>query len=93
MASHFLITLSDSNSTRLVPVGVHSGMDITIQNVNSSGYIYLGGEGVSSSSYGYRIMPNHAISFELPGVDSLYAVASEDGMSVAILRTGLEIGV
>jgi hypothetical protein len=93
MAIHSLISLSDNTATRLVPLGIHSGMDITIQNANSSGYIYIGGESVTSSNYGYRIMPNHAISFELPGVDSLYAVASEDGMSAAILRTNLEIGV
>lgn len=92
MATHSLITLSDSTATRLVPTGIHSGIDITIQSVSSSGYIYIGGEDVSASSYGYRIMPNHAISLELPGPDSLYAVASEDGMPVAILRTGLEIG-
>jgi hypothetical protein len=93
MASHSLITLSDSQKTRLTPNGTHSGRDITIQNVNSSGYIYLGGDNtVSSTNYGFRILPNQAISFELPGKDALYAIASTNGMSVAVLQTNLEKG-
>jgi hypothetical protein len=92
MATHNLFTLSNSEKSRLTPPGVHSGMDITIQNVNASGYIYVGGIDVSSSNYGYRIQPNHAISFELPGTDSLYAIASAPDMKAAVLQTNLEKG-
>lgn len=89
--NHNLITLN-SSAVRVSPPGVHSGMDITIQNVNPSGYIYVGAENVSSSSYGFRISPNHAISFELPGTDSLYVIASASGLKVAVLQTNLEKG-
>lgn len=93
MAEHLLTTLSNTVATRLTPAGVHSGMDVTIQNVNDSGYIYVGtDETVSSTSYGFRILPNHAISFELPGTDALFAIASTSGMSAAILKTNLEKG-
>jgi hypothetical protein len=68
-------------------------MDITIQNVNLYGYIYIGGEAtLSEESYGYRVSPGHAISLELPGSDSIYAVASDEDMKVAILKTNLENG-
>jgi hypothetical protein len=93
MATHSLTVLSNASVTRLTPNGVHSGMDITIQNVNSSGYIYLGGnDTVSSTNYGFRILPNQAIAFELPGKDALFAIASTNGMSVAVLQTNLEKG-
>jgi hypothetical protein len=92
MVKHELITLSNSTATRLTPNGIHSGLDITLQNVNSDGYIYVGGEDVSSSDYGYRISPNHAISFELPGQSALYAIASSSGLQVATLKTNLEAG-
>ena len=93
MSIHTLTTLSNSTATRLTPNGGHSGMDITLQNVNTSGYIYIGGEGVTSSNYGYRISANSAISFELPGYDSLYAIASTTSMSVAVLSIGLETNI
>jgi hypothetical protein len=92
MTTHSLTTLSSSSATRLTPAGTHSGMDITLQNVNSSGYIYIGSSSVSSTNYGFRIMPNHSISFELPGKDSLYAIASINSMKVAVIQTGIEVG-
>jgi hypothetical protein len=67
-------------------------MDITIQNIHASAYVYIGGEGVTSSSYGYRLSPNTAISFELPGKDALYAISGTNGSQVAVIKTNLENG-
>lgn len=92
MTIHSLITLSSSTATRLTPNGLHSGMDITIQNVDESAYVYVGGEDVTTSNYGYRLMPNAAISFELPGRDALYAVSDTNGSQIAVLKTNLETG-
>ena len=90
MANHEIVNLSTTVAVRLTPLGTHSGMDITLQNVNSSGYVYVGAEDVTSSSYGFRILPNHSISFELAGLDSLYAIASSADMDLAVLRIDLE---
>jgi hypothetical protein len=90
MANHQLYSISNTEITRLTPEGIHSGIDITLQNVSSSGYIYVGGENVSDTSYGYRLLPNHAISFELPGKDSLHVIASAPGTQLAVLEIGLE---
>lgn len=92
MTSHVKLTLSNTAETRLTPSGVHSGMDITVQNVDGSAYVFLGGEGVTSSDYGFRIAPGAAISFELPGKDVLYAISDTNGSSIAVLKTNLESG-
>ncbi len=90
---HSLTTLSNTSATRLTPNGTHSGIDITLQNVNASGYIYIGGDSeISDTNYGFRIMPNHSISFELPGKDELYAIASINEIKVAVIKTNLESG-
>jgi hypothetical protein len=65
-------------------------MDITIQNVDDSAYVYLGGEGVTGSDYGYRLAPGTAWSVELPGLDALYAISSVNNSKVAIIKMGLE---
>lgn len=75
---------------RITPNGIHSGMDITIQNVNESGNIYVGGEGVSTTNYGYKLLPGAAISFELPGKDAIYLIADNADSEAAILTIGLE---
>jgi hypothetical protein len=92
MTTHALTTLSNSTATRLTPNGIHSGMDVTIQNVHDTAYVYIGGEGVTSLDYGYRIAPGHAISWELPGKDALYAITDTNNSKIAILKTNLEAG-
>ena len=88
--AHSLVTLSNSSATRLTPLGAHGGLDVTIQNVNATGYIYVGGEGITSSNYGFRILPNHSISFELASNDALYALSSVNSMSAATIQISLE---
>lgn len=92
MTEHSLISLSHTEALRLTPLGKHSGMDITLQNVNESGYVYIGGENVTTESFGYRLAPASAISFELPGRNSLYAISDTNGAQIAVLKTGLETG-
>ncbi len=92
MTLHAHTTLSNTTATRLSPNGLHSGMDITIQNIHESAYVYVGGEGVTASNYGYRIAPSAAFSIELPGQDALYAISTVNSSKVAILQTGLETG-
>ena len=92
MTQHALTTLSNTTATRLTPNGIHSGMDITVQNVNDTAYVYLGGEDVSTSNYGYRIAPNNAWSIELPGMDALYAISDVNASYAAILKTNIETG-
>ena len=90
MTIHAHKTLSDTSATRLTPNGIHSGMDITIQNIHESAYVYIGGEGVTASNYGYRIAPGAAFSIELPGQDALYAISNVNSSKVSTLKTGLE---
>jgi hypothetical protein len=65
-------------------------MDITLQNVNETAYVYVGGEGVTTTNYGYRISPNNGIAFELAEPDALYAVSDVNGSKVAVIQVGLE---
>lgn len=92
MTQHALTVLSNTTATRLTPNGIHSGMDITIQNVNDTAYVYIGGEDVSTSDYGYRIAPNNAWSIELPGMDALYAISDVNSSYAAVLKTNIETG-
>lgn len=88
---HNLYTIG-TTAVPVSPTVTHSGMDITVQNVSPSGFIYVGGEGVTELNYGYRISPNHAISLELSGRCELYAVGSAAGLKAAVLITELEVG-
>lgn len=90
MSIHNLQALSNSQATRLSPNGTHSGTDITIQNVHESAYVYIGAANVTNLSYGFRLAPGSAISFELPPKDYIYAISDTNGSEVAVFMTGLE---
>lgn len=90
MTQHNIYSLSASSATLVSPAGTHSGCDITIQNINASGYVYVGGESVTTTDYGFRILPNHSISFELIGKDHLYLVSSTNGLNAAVIMIALE---
>lgn len=90
MTTHSKLYIWDA-STRLSPAGTHSGVDITIQNLDSVNPIYLGGPEVNSNNFGYRLAAGNAISFELPGQDAIYAYSDYE-VETAVLTTGLEFG-
>ena len=92
MTTHSLTPLPNSSATLLTPEGTHSGMDITLQNVHATAIVYIGGTGVSSNNYGYRLDPGTAFSIELAGRDALYAITDTNGSKVAVLKSSLESG-
>jgi hypothetical protein len=56
---------------------------LSIQNIMSSGYAYLGNENVSSENYGHKLYPGQSFSIEMAPSDQLFAVG-DSGVSVAI---------
>lgn len=90
--THAVISLSNTEATRLTPNGLHSGIDITVQNLHDSTYVYLGGAGVNPEDFGYRLAPGAAWSVELSGASPLYAISDTNNSYIAILKTSLEVG-
>lgn len=88
MTTHSIITLTTSPKLVSLPA-VHSTADITIQNLSEDANVYIGGSAVSTSSYGYKLAANTAISFVLRGNDELYAVTDAAlGSTIAVLTLG-----
>ena len=90
MTTHEHVTLSDSAATLVTTPGIHSGADVTIQNIDEDATVYIGGEGVTSTDYGYRLSPGAAWSVELSGNDHIYAISDTDASKVAVLKVNLE---
>lgn len=88
--THNTIQLGNTEPIAVSVTGQHAGRDITIQNISDTAYVYLGGEGVDSENFGYRIAPHGAWSVELRQQEVIYAVTSENGSYVAVIQLGLE---
>ena len=87
---HEVIALSNSTATELTPGGRHSGLDLTVQNVDETAIVYIGGESVTAASYGFKLTPGAGFSIELNPNDRLYAISDTDASEAALLRALLE---
>lgn len=91
MTTHAVHTLTTAGTAyEIIPMREGNGRDVTIQNNNTSAAILIGGPGVTTSNYGFNIMPNAAISFELDGADSIWAISSTANATVNTLIVKLE---
>jgi hypothetical protein len=55
---------------------------MSIQNIMTTGFAYLGNENVSSSNYGHKLYPGQSFTIELAPNDKLFAVG-DSGVSIA----------
>lgn len=83
---HKIVSLSTTTPSALTYEDtVQSSYTLVVQNNNDSGYVYLGSNNVSTSSYGYKLFPGQGLTVELSAFNRMYAVSSNGGMTVALL--------
>ena len=59
---------------------------LVIQNINDSGYVYVGGYNVSDTDFGFKIYPQQAFTVELRPLDKIYAVGDALDISVMVIE-------
>jgi hypothetical protein len=64
------------------------GQTINIQNPSGGADVYLGGEGVTTTSYGYLLGASTSFSVELQDDEKVYAVVASGTQTVNIFRQG-----
>jgi hypothetical protein len=64
------------------------GQTINVQNPAGGADVYLGGAGVTTTSYGYLLKAETNFSVELQDDEKLYAVVASSTQTVNILRQG-----
>ena len=87
---HQKLTLSDATPTELTPGKNHSGFDLTVQNVDETANMYIGGANVTAENYGFKLEPGNGFSIELNPRNQLFIISDTDGANAALLRVFLE---
>ena len=64
------------------------GQTISVQNPAGGADVFLGGEGVTTASYGFLLGAGIVFSVELQDDEKLYAVVASSTQTVNILRQG-----
>lgn len=88
---HETVTLTTSDTAyEIIPKLGGNGKDVTIQNNNASAMVFIGGPEVSTSDYGFKLIPGTAISFNLDPKENVYGASDTDGATVNIMRMNPE---
>lgn len=69
--------------------GGKDGSTISVQNPTGGATVFIGGAGVTTSSYGFSLGAATTFTIELNQGETLYGVVASSTQSVAVLRQGV----
>jgi hypothetical protein len=65
------------------------GQTVLVQNPTSGVNVFVGGAGVTTSSYGYLLQAGSAFAIDLQGGEGIYAVVASSTQAVGVIRQGV----
>ena len=87
--SHKMFTLNQSAVIVTVPDSQEQQyskeLSISIQNLDSEGFVFIGDSSVTPISYGFRIDPGQSFISSLAPKDEIYAVCDSGSFKVAVI--------
>jgi hypothetical protein len=88
--THSRVAINDTTPIQVTPTDDGAKMNCTIQVQNlGSEAVYLGGEGLTSTSYGVSVVPGGAVTIDnLSPKDEVYALSASGSSYVAVLKVG-----
>lgn len=87
--NHQIVQTNSSNQTLVsIPqandIPYESKVSLSIQNLDSSISVYLGGNGISSTNFGFKLLPAQTFTVDLLPGDMLYAIADSGTPKLAV---------
>lgn len=73
-----------TTATVLAPFQPNADRVVVVQNLGTVS-VYVGGPGVTTSSYGYELKPNASLSFDVDQAEDLYGVVASGSQTVSVL--------
>ena len=87
---HERITITDEITQLSSDFAGKDGQSLVVQNPFNGINVYIGGEGVTSASYGFLLNPNSDISIDLQNGEQIYAIVDVEASQVVnVLRQGV----
>ena len=87
--SHEIVSVGTTATKLTSDFDGKDGQTINVQNPAGGATVYLGGEGVTTTSYGFLLGAGISFSIELQDDEKLYAVVATSTQNVNIIRQGV----
>ena len=86
MIKHRMYSLNSTPVNLVVHETIDAMNTLCIQNISSTGNVYIGSDSVTSSLYGHKLFPGSSLTIELSAAANIYAVG-DSGTTVAVLES------
>jgi hypothetical protein len=65
------------------------GQTLLVQNPSGGANVYIGGAGVTTTSYGYLLVAGSAFAIDLQAGEGIYGVVASSTQAVGVIRQGV----
>ena len=86
--SHQRVSIGTSATQISSDFAGKDGQTVSVQNPASGATVYLGGEGVTTSVYGFALSEGTTFSIEMQDGEKLYGVVASSTQTVNVIRQG-----
>jgi hypothetical protein len=86
--THNIVAIGTTATVISTAAGDRDGHSVLVQNPSASVTVYIGGEGVTTSSYGVALAGGADMSIDLLQNEVLYGVVASSTQNVNVLRAG-----
>jgi len=87
--SHAIVSVGTTATLLSSSTAGRDGQTVLVQNPSGGATVYLGGTGVTTSSYGFLLEGGVAFAIDLQDNESLYGVVASSTQSVNVIRQGV----
>ena len=87
--SHAIVSVGTTATLLSSSTAGRDGQTVLVQNPSGGATVYLGGTGVTTSSYGFILEGGVAFAIDLQDNESLYGVVASSTQSVSVIRQGV----
>jgi len=86
---HGIVTVGTVATLLSAAEAGRDGQTVLVQNPSGGANVFLGGTGVTTTSYGYLITAGSAFAVDLQVGESLFGVVASSTQNVSVIRQGV----
>lgn len=86
---HAQVTVGTTATLLSAATAGRDGQSVLVQNPTGGVNVYIGGTGVTTSSYGYLLLAGSAFAIDLQAGEGLYGVVASSTQAVGVIRQGV----
>jgi len=87
--SHAQVSVGTTATLLSLAVQGRNGSTVLVQNPSGGANVFIGGAGVTTTSYGYLLTGGSAFAIDIENGEAIYGVVASSTQTVGVIRQGV----